>query len=141
MIGALAVGAGGIGAAAMAGLGREIMPAMDSASGSWWLGSPVALGSAAMSAWSERIGSEFKLEGAGGGASFKLAEVRPLSSPGVRPGNVARKRGFLVVFEGAQQLPGDAIYSARHADGAFDVFVSAAISDDRAAARLHAVFN
>ena len=138
ILGGLAVGAGGIGAAAFAGLGRELMPTMDSASGSWWNGGSVALGTAAMAEWSQRVGASFQLEGAGASETFKLAEVRPLLSVGKRPDDVARKRGFIAVFEGERMLAGDATYTARHADGAFDIFVTAG-GDDKA--RLLAVFN
>lgn len=97
----------------------------------------VSLADAEQSEWAAQVGSTFAAEG---GFRLRLAGVRPLASPGVRPAGVGRERAFVAVFDllGGATMPGDLIYTMSHGEyAALPVFLSAA-EDPR---RMLAVFN
>ena len=97
----------------------------------------LSLASAEQAEWATQVGSDFAIEG---GYRLRLAGVRSLNSEGRRPANVARRRAFVAVFDvlGGMTMPGDLIYTARHAQyGALPLFL-AATDDPR---RMLAVFN
>jgi hypothetical protein len=137
-----ALGVGGLGAMAASALNRNWFTRDGRGGSSWWDGRPRPLAQAGLDEWSRQVGSPFELATESGASMFKLVAVTPLPSQGERPEQVTRDRAFLAVFEGtgASSAPGNRTYAARHATGAFDIFVGAA---DHSGPRptLGAVFN
>ena len=138
----LAIGGTGMGAAAMALGGRGFAPLVGDAEASWWSVPPVALETAAASAWFGRIGEIFEVETEAGKLFLRLARVQPLISEGARPDDVTRQRAFALQFEGdGDQWPAGAqIYKVRHAVGELDIYFDAA-SARVGTSILQAVFN
>ena len=109
------------------------------AKGSWWDRQFTSLSHAGIDEWSRQVGAEFALAG---GTVAKLAEVRPLRSPGGRPPGL-RDGAFALVFEAAQgTLPaGDRILDVTHAEaGAMKIYFSAC-TGTCGGRRLQAIFN
>ena len=97
----------------------------------------LSLANAGQAEWAGQVGSEFRIEG---GYRLRLVGVQPLNSVGARPADVTRDRAFAALFDvlGGMTMPGDLIYTARHAQyGALPLFLSAT-GDPR---RMLAVFN
>jgi hypothetical protein len=97
-----------------------------------------ALATGEMDSWTRVVGTEFEAAG----FRLRLAGVEPLPSNGMRPARVARRRGFLAVFDvlGGGEMPGDLIYAVRSPQHALDMFISSAATPGRPG-RMHAVFN
>lgn len=117
-----------------------ISEARDVLAGQSWARGFLSLASATQAEWTSIVGSSFAL---GGGQSMTLVGVRALPSPGSRPYDVARRSGFLALFEPApgQTMAGDLIYTANHPHyGALQLFLSSAPASG-APARMLAVFN
>ncbi len=109
------------------------------AKGSWWDRQFASLAQAGLDEWSRQIGSEFALAG---GIVARLAEVKPLRSPGRRPAGL-RDGAFAIVLESAgSPLPaGDRILDVGHSEaGAMKIYFSAC-GDQCASRRLQAIFN
>jgi hypothetical protein len=97
----------------------------------------LSLADAGQAEWAAQAGSVFTAEG---GYRLRLAGVRPMASPGVRPPDVARRSAFVAVFDvlGGMTMAGDMIYTMRHRDyGRLPVFLSASGQPHR----MLAVFN
>ncbi|MDB5670184.1 MAG: hypothetical protein JWO25_1143 [Alphaproteobacteria bacterium] len=139
----LVVGAGTVGAVAVAALNRGVIaPRLDGSEGSWWTRRAVALENAGLNDWTSQIGADFDIGTPEAGGTFKLVKVEPFLSPGIRPVDVSRDRAFMVAFEGSGEIrpEGDRIYQVKHMAGTLDIYFSAA-DTSLPTPRLQAVFN
>lgn len=117
-----------------------ISEARGALAGQSWARGFLSLAAATQEEWTSIVGASFAL---GGGQTMTLVGVRALASQGSRPYEVARRTGFLAVFEPGrgQSMAGDLIYTANHAQyGALQIFLTSAPAAN-APARMHAVFN
>lgn len=109
------------------------------AKGDWWDRRNVSLDRAGIDEWSRQIGSEFALAG---GIVAKLAEVKPLRSPGRRPHGL-RDGAFAIVLESAgPALPAaDRMLEVTHPQaGAMKIYFGAC-GGECGGRRLQAIFN
>ena len=140
----LALGAGSVGAAALAGptLNLAVSTASGAAPG-WWKRLFVSLAEGSADEWSAIRGQKFSVEGEGGTQQIVLSDVSLLPSKGVRPRRVSRQRAFALVFNApaGSTLAGERTYRLRHPSfPPLDVYMDPA----RAVAqgvRLTAIFN
>lgn len=112
------------------------------AKGNWWDRQFTSLARAGMDEWSRQVGSEFRFSGGDGTVVGRLAEVRPLRSPGQRPAGL-RDRAFALVFESAgQTLPaGDRMHDVSHPSSRDMKIYFSACGDTCGGHRLQAIFN
>ncbi len=139
----LALGAGGVGAVALASPVLNLaQPSGGGAAGSWWDPLFTSLRDGSVADWSDVVGQIFSLEGESGTIQARLAEVKLLPSKGQRPPE-CRSHAFSLVFQAALAgAPvGDAIYRLTHASyPPLEVYFSPAVQL-KSGARLLAVFN
>ncbi|HYG47033.1 MAG TPA: hypothetical protein VD846_03735 [Allosphingosinicella sp.] len=138
MLAGLGFGAAAVGAIAAPAL-QLSWTRKPGAKGSWWDRQFTSLAHAGVDEWSRQIGTEFALAG---GIVAKLAEVRPLRSPGRRPPGL-REQAFAIVLEAADgSFPADdRIHDVSHAEaGTMKIYFSAC-GDKCGGQRLQAIFN
>lgn len=114
--------------------------ARDLLAGQSWARTFLSLARGTFAEWQSVVGSNFAI---GGGGTLRLAGVVAFASSGARPYDVARRSGFLAVFEAGrgQTLAGDLIYTITHAQyGPLQIFLTAS-PDARQPGTMHAVFN
>lgn len=141
----LALGAGSVGAAALAGPVLNLAAPAPGRAGSlsWWERMFVSLAHGSADEWAAIRGQAFTMEGENGAVPVLLAEVNLLPSKGVRPPEVSRQRAFSVVFLAApNRAPaGERTYRLTHPSfPPLDIFINPAHRLPRGV-RLSAVFN
>ena len=141
----LALGAGSIGAAAVAApkLGLNLKKGGSKHVFSWWERLFVSLEHGSVSEWRGVVGQTFTIEGENGPVAAKLAELKLLPSAGSRPASCGRKQAFALSFEtAAGQTPaGDRAYRVLHKSfPPLNIFVGAP-SEAAKGMKLLAVFN
>jgi hypothetical protein len=140
----LALGAGSVGAAALAGptLNLAVSSAGSGAPG-WWKRLFVSLAEGSADEWSAIRGQLFSLEGENGSVPVTLTEVKLLPSKGARPREVSRQRAFALVFNApaGSAVGGDRAYRLRHRSyPPLDIYMDPARKMAQGI-RLSAVFN
>jgi hypothetical protein len=141
----LALGAGGVGAAALASPALQLgFTAAGSGSGSgWWERMFFSLQNGSVAEWSSVVGQAFTVEGENGTVPLMLSQVKLLPSKGSRPPECRRRHAFSLLFLAAPGTApaGDRIYRVTHASyPPLDIFFGAATVLPRGV-RLLAVFN
>jgi hypothetical protein len=140
----LALGAGSVGAAALAGPTLNLAA---SATGGgvpdWWARLFVSLAEGSVDEWAAIRGQVFSIDGEKGTQLILLSDVKLLPSKGVRPAQVSRQRAFALVFNAAPGSPlaGERAYRLRHPSyPPLDVYMDPARTTPRSI-RLTAIFN
>ena len=141
----LALGAGSIGAAAVAAPKLRLNLKKKGSHGvfGWWERLFISLEHGSVTEWSEVVGQTFTIEGENGPVAAKLAELKLLPSTGTRPASCSRKQAFALSFEtAAGQTPaGDRAYRVLHKSfPPLNIFVGAP-SQAAKGMKLLAVFN
>ena len=139
----LALGAGGVGAAALAGPTLDLAATATGSGPSWWERLFVSLAHGSADEWAAIRGQVFAIDGEHGSVPALLSEVNLLPSKGVRPPEVSRQRAFSVVFLAApDRAPaGERTYRITHASfPPLDIHLNPAHRLPRGV-RLSAVFN
>ena len=140
----LALGAGSVGAAALAGPTLNL--AASAAGGStpgWWERLFTSLAEGSAEEWSAIRGQTFAIEGEKGTVPILLSDVKLLPSKGVRPREVSRQRAFALVFHAApgSAPAGERAYRMTHASyPPLDIYLDPARKLAKGV-RLTAVFN
>lgn len=95
----LAIGAGSVGAAALANPALNLATsAKGGPASNWWNRLFVSLAQGSAEEWSAIRGQVFSVMGEKGKVQLMLSEVKLLTSKGVRPREVTRQRAFALVF-------------------------------------------
>jgi hypothetical protein len=139
----LALGAGGVGAAALAGPTLDLAATATGSGPGWWERMFLSLAHGSADEWAAVKGQVFAVEGENGTVPVYLAEVNLLPSKGTRPPDVSRQRAFSLVFlAGPDRAPaGERTYRLTHASfPPLDIHINPAHRLPRGV-RLSAVFN
>jgi hypothetical protein len=140
----LALGAGSVGAAALAGPSLNLAAsATGGSTAGWWERLFVSLAEGSADEWNAIRGQLFSVEGERGTVPILLSEVKLLASKGVRPREVSRQRAFTLVFHAApgSAPAGERTYRLTHPSyPALDIYLDPARKLAKGV-RLTAVFN
>ena len=139
----LALGAGSVGAAALAGPSLNLAASAASSGPGWWERLFTSLAHGSVEEWAAIRGQVFSMEAENGTVPVLLAEVNLLPTKGVRPPEVSRQRAFSLVFLAAptRAPAGERTYRLTHPSyPPLDIYIDPARRLPRGV-RLGAVFN